>query len=895
MSFANRIREFFAARAEHKAVADEMEFHIERETEHNIERGMSAREARRKAAQDFGSVEAFREAARDERTGTRFADFKASWLDWKLGGRMLLKYPGLSLIGGLTLAAAMGLGAGWFEFSWEMRDPRLPLPEGDRIVRVESWDAASGGVDARAVFDFLAWREQLTTIEQFGAYRDVERNLAAPDGRVLPMMVAEISPVAFTVTRVPPLLGRPLVAADAEPGAPDVIVIGHNLWQTRFNGDPSVIGRTVQLGRVKATVVGVMPEEYLFPVNHQLWSPLRLAQTQPRSGPAIRTFGRLREGVSRDNAQAELDAIGARIAAENPATHAQLRPRVLAYAHPGAYTGSSEGLAELFMINLFAWLVLAVAGANVATLMFARTALRESEIVVRNALGASRLRVMGQLFAESLVLSLVSAGVGLIGLIGFFRWAKTNIASDVEWPFWWDLSIGPATILYTGALAVFGAVMVGLLPALRATGPKVQQALRNIGGGGTHMQIGGVWSALIIFQVSLSVLGLPIAISASREALSEQRVRAQFEAGPYLTFRTAIGGDAPVDADPAADSLPVRMAATIAELERRIESEPGVAAFTYASALPGSYHPLVQLEVQRGEEKPAVIGTYNGTDQVRVSNVDIGFFDAFRIPLIAGRSFVHGDVAAANGVVIINQALAEDIGGNPIGVRVREVAEDEEAEPAPWREVIGVVRNIGLDPTDQGEADFMFTPAAVDKMQAPPAVVIRMNGDPAAFEPKLRAIAAQVAPDVRLNDVLPLADVIRRYDEPDMLASLTAVGVILLVLMLSAAGLFALMSVAVARRTREIGIRLAIGANPRAVLAALFKRAAAQVGAGIIVGNLLVVLTLSIVTQELALTIVAGPMVVASLIMAIVGLVACAVPARRALRVQPTEALKGAR
>src|SRR5690606_27475557 len=295
-------------------------------------------------------------------------------------------------------------------------------------------------------------------------------------GRVLPVKVAEISPVAFAVTRVPPLLGRPLVDADAEPGAPDVVVIGYDLWHSRFNGDSAVVGRTVQLGRVTATVVGVMPQDYLSPVAHQLWTPLRLTQTLPRSGPAISMFGRLTDGVSLETAQAELSALGDRIAQANPATHTHLRPRIMAYAAP------SDSIPQLIAINMIAWLILAIAGTNVATLMFARTALRESEIVVRNALGASRLRIMGQLFAESLVLSLAAAAAGVIGFVLFFRWAEANIASDVDWPFWWDLTPGPATIVYAGALAVFGAVLIGLLPALRATGPKVQAALRNIGG-----------------------------------------------------------------------------------------------------------------------------------------------------------------------------------------------------------------------------------------------------------------------------------------------------------------------------------------------------------------------------------------------------------------------------
>ena len=803
---------------------------------------------------------------------------------------MLLKYPGLSIIGGLTLAAAIGLGVGWFEFSWEMRSTALPLPDGDRIVRLENWDAASGNVDPRAVHDYFAWREQLTSLDYFGAYRDVERNLITADGRALPQRVAEISASAFSMTRVAPVLGRLLTAEDEQPGAPDVVVIGHDLWHSRFNGDPAVIGRTVQLGRVKATVVGVMPQGYLFPTVHQMWVPLRVTQTLPRSGPAITMFGRLAEGVSLETANAELRAIGERSAAANPVTHAQLRPRMRAYARP------QDSLGALMLVNLFMWLILAVAASNVATLMFARTALRESEIVVRNALGASRLRVMGQLFAESLVLSIVAAVVGIAGVMLFFWWAQNNITSDVDWPFWWDLTLGPATILYTALLAVFGAVFVGLLPALRATGPKVQAALRNIGGGGTHMQVGGLWTGLIVFQVALTVVGLPIAIAATREQIADTQMQSAFDSAPYLTFRPYLNRDeAPGGVNDTTDAQRIAaLVRTLGEVERRLDAEPNVAAMTYSDAVIGGFHPPARIEVQRGTEPPVVVNTNIQDNQIRLSSVDVGFFDAFHVSLLAGRQFTAGDVGSAHGVVIVNEALAKNMGGNPVGARVRTVSANDEEERGPWLEVIGVVRDLGLDPTAQGESDFVFSPASIATLESP-HIALRVNGDAASFEPKLRAIAAQVAPELRLYDVLPLDEVLRRDAAGGRLAATIAIGVNLLVLVLSAAGLFALMSVAVARRTREIGIRLAIGANPRAVLAALFRRAATQVGAGIIIGNILVVVLMYVSIEDMEVGTAVMPMIAASLIMLVVGLFACLVPARRALRVQPTEALKGAR
>jgi putative ABC transport system permease protein len=886
MSLLSRFREFLDARREHDAVAEEMQFHIEREILHNLDAGMSPAEARRKAMRDFGGVERFRESARDERTGTRLTDFRASWLDWKLGGRMLLRYPGLSIIGGITLAAAMALGVGFFEFSWEMRDTRLPLAEGNRIVRLENYDVASSRVERRSVHDFLVWREQLESIEQLGAYRAIERNLITAEGRSEPVEVAEISPVAFPLTRVPPLLGRPLLEADAAPGAENVVVIGYELWRSRFHADSSVIGRTVQLGRVPATVVGVMPERFLFPINHQIWTPLQLAETLPRTGPPIRMFGRLREGVSLRTAQAELAALGERMASADPATHEHLRPRVLAYAAP------TEPLGMFLFANLLVWVVLLIAGTNVATLMFARTALRESEIVVRNALGASRLRVMGQLFVESLVLCLVAAGVGVALAMGFMKYARANFASDMDWPFWWDLSLSPPTVLYTGLIAVGTAAIVGLLPAIRATGPRVQTALRSIGGGGTQMQIGRVWSALIIFQVALSVLGLPIAIAIAGEQLAQLRMRAAFDAAPYLTFRVDLDRDDVSGEDP---DLPARMMTLVGELERRLAADPEVVAVTFADRLPGGDHPSAQVEIQRGTEPPVSVTTNIDGDEVRMAAVEPGLFEAFGVPLTAGRSFHSGDAGSAHAVVIINESLARNIRGNPVGVRLRTVPDGQDQEPGPWLEVVGVVRDIGLDPTAVGESAFIYTPASVAMLPTPPHMTVRVRGVAGAFEQKLRAAAARVAPDLRLYDIMTLEEAIWEDSFDGVLLAAVVVIPVLLVLLLSAAALFALMSVAVARRTREIGIRLAVGASPRALLAALFKRAALQIGAGIVAGNLLAVALISVTMEQVGVVPAALPMLAASLIMVTVGITACFVPARRALKVQPTEALNSAR
>jgi predicted permease len=852
---------------------------------------MTARAARRAALKAFGGIDRFAEEARDERTGTKLSDFAMSYLDWKLGARMLLKYPGLSVIGGLTLASAIGLGAGWFEMTMLTLYPDLPLPEGDRIVRVENWDAAASTTEQRSLHDFVGWREQLTSIEQLGAYRTLERNLITTDGVSQPVEVAEISVIAFPLTRVPPVHGRPLTDADAQPGAADVVVIGYDIWHSRFGGERDVIGREVQLGRASATIVGVMPKGFAFPRSHQLWTPLRVSTVPPLTGPPIEVFGRLADGVTLEGAQAELATVGARMAAANPATHAQLRPNVLPFAArsgPGARR-------ELLVLNLAAWLLLGAACVNVATLMFARTAMREPEIVVRNALGASRVRVMGQLFTEALVLASAAALVGLTAAGLVIRYVFNLLTErQVALPFWFEADIEPATIFYTGVLTVVCAAIVGLLPAIRATGGHVQAGLARISTGGTSMRFGGMWSVIIVLQVAFSVICLPFGIAVVGEMLGEQRLRSAFPSDAFLTFRAELDADAGSGAttEPDDEEQRARMQGVIAELSRRLENEPDVARVTFAAALPGTYYPLRQIEMQRGTEPPSIIEANTEGNRVRIALVGIDFFDTFRLPLTAGRVFHAGDPGASHGVVVINESMAQNIGGNPIGVRVRFAAGADD-EAGAWYEVVGVTGNMGLTSTYLGEADFMYLPVAAGEAQF---AAVRVNGDAASFAPRLRAVAMQVDPGLRLYDVLPLREVIRRHDLPTLQMTFVGVGVVLLAIMISAASLHALMSVAVALRTREIGIRLAIGANPRAVLAALFGRAAKQIGAGIVIGNVLVVLLLSNMgIEEVRISALIPPMLIASAVMAVVGVGACLVPGRRALRVQPTVALKEAR
>jgi hypothetical protein len=271
----------------------------------------------------------------------RFRSIPMSWfsgvqrrvpLDVRLGSRMLVKYPGLTLVGGLAMAFAVWAGATTFELVGLFVNPSLPLPGGERIVQIRNWNVAEGGTDPRALRDFAVWREQLRSVTDIGAYRDLSRNLAAPGG-ASPVQVAEITASGFRIAPDRPLLGRVLGPADERAGAPPVVVLGYDVWRTRFAGDRGVLGRSVKLGDSFATVVGVMPEGYAFPVSHDAWTPLQsdVLDQPPAQGPGVTVFGRLAPGVSYEQAQVELSVLGRRAAAQHPDTHEHLRPQVVAY------------------------------------------------------------------------------------------------------------------------------------------------------------------------------------------------------------------------------------------------------------------------------------------------------------------------------------------------------------------------------------------------------------------------------------------------------------------------------------------------------------------------------------------------------------------------------------
>ncbi len=815
--------------------------------------------------------------------------------DYKLGVRMLLKYPGLTIAGGLALAIAIGIGAGWYDLAGKLLWPTIPLPDGDRIVVIETHNALTNQPELRVARDFLEWRSDVRSIDGLGAYRAELRNLIVGDTPPVLIRTAALTASAFRTARVTPLIGRGLLDADETPGSPGIVVLGYDVWQRSFEGRNDVVGSTVKLGSTPVTVVGVMPKGFGYPLSYHAWTPLKLrASYGALEGDPLGIIGRLRPGITLEQANAELNVLGERAAAAQPATHAHLRPLV---GWLGVGTETVPDIAGLALTYLPSLLVLLLACTTVGTLFYARTAIREGEMAMRSALGASRARIISQLFVEALVLASVAAAVGLIAADRTLRWGIESVAEgNGGVPFWMAPGLDITTMVYAGGLAVAGAAMLSLLPALRVTRTRLQSHLTNMGAGGSTLRFGRVWTTAIIAQVALTAIAIPIGIEGASQAIRRVRIHALFPSHEYFTARVEL--DRPAGED-TASAFEERLARTYARLEQQIAEEPDVVAVTFTDRQPGGSLPIYRtaaVEIQAG-------AAHAFQTDFATSSVGPGFFEAFNRPIIAGRGFHGGDFNAAARTVIVNEAFMRGVVqhgiASPLGARLRYASESAvSAEEQPF-EIVGVVRDLGLDPGEQGdEAAYVFHAGSAATV-SPLVMTVRLRGNPATLTARLPAIAANVDAGLSVHEARSLEESIWDRDYWMVAPVAASAGVSALVLFLSAMGLFSLMSISVSRRTREIGLRMALGANPRRVLARIVAHAMVLMGSGVTAGGGLVLLSVALgggPTGRPADDVVsfAAWIGITSAVMLGAGLLACVEPARRALRINPSDALREA-
>jgi predicted permease len=833
-------------------------------------------------------------ASRLRHGGPRQASFRRasvfSGLDLKLSLRLLIRNPGLTVVSTVGIAVGIAIAAGVFGFFHANFDPTLPLDDGDRIVALENWDIVQNNENRHSLHDFVTWRDQMTSVVEISAVREVSATVRVGDFVPETVRIAAMSASGFRVARVPPLLGRFVTADDEREAAPPVVVIGYTVWQSRFAQDRSVIGQQLRFGVTPYTIVGVMPEGFAFPVNHQYWIPLRAnpSSIARGAGPELFVFGRLAPGATMTSAQVELSAIGQHAASLFPQTNATLKPQVLGYTKP-ILDNQDMGPNAWVMGQLTVSLVLIVVALNVAILLYARTATRRGEIAVRTALGASRARIVTQLSLEALVLAVVPACLGLalaqygLELGNRLMFLDLDLVSGAA-PFWLEHGIQPATMLYVVVLVVITAAIAGILPALHATRRRGGADLRQLGGS-TGLRLGRLWSALIVLQVAVAVATLPAAI---KMGLKEIRSGLTQPAYPIDEF---------VGAAVATENASSPFGNRVQEIKRRLQAEPDVTGVTFTGSLP-QRNITGRIEVEGVPvERTAPANWSRG---LTTFGIDTDYIDVYSLRVVAGRAFNALDASADDGPVIVDRSFARRFlnDTSAAGRRMRYAARPNE-QPSRWHEIVGVVENLRQNPIDPDVVGpTVFYPVAPEQLTGA-SMAVRLRGSAASrmnagFARKAHEIVAAVDPALRMGEVQTHT----HADTEDALAvrlvALTLSCILVTVLLFSAAGVYSLMSFTVAQRRREIGIRAALGASPIDLLRSVFSRVAVQVGTGVALGvfgamaiapvnlsdDAVLAERLAIVTPAIAV------------IMVLVGVVAAYGPARRSLRIQPTEAVR---
>jgi predicted permease len=819
----------------------------------------------------------------------------AGGLDVKLGLRLMRKSWGLTLVGGVAMALTIGLGTAIFTLWNTATATTLPLPDGDRIVAIQSSDAATGQIHRDSSLpDFGRWRELLRSVTDVSAMRLVERTLITPGGASGPISVAEMTASAFRLARVQPLLGRPL-SDDDERGGANVVVIGFELWQAGFSSDPGVLGRRLQLLRAQTardkdddayyTVVGVMPREFAFPVSQRIWTPLRTnpsdySRDQP---PDVFVFARLAAGFTLESAQAEVVTLGL---AENrvarPTGQAEsrgplaplLKPRVVPYV-TGLFTIDASRRWAGSMVLLLAALLLLPPCANIAILVYARAVTRREEFAVRYALGATRGRIVIQIFVEALVLA---AAAGIAGsllarefAVRISRLVLPAIGPE-NVPFWFDFSPSPNTVLCLAGLVVVAAAIAGGVPGMRLTG-RWRSGLHTLGERGTSVGLGRTWTALLATQVAVSIAVLPTATQMIWGILKPTVSGPGMAVDQYLTGWLVMEGETS------------RFGARQSELVDRLRGDAAISGVTLSAfPLMEESGADVVVEVDGGAER--------ATGQTAFNRVDRAFFHLFGARFRTGRKFDVTDFGQGKSqAIVVNRTFATEIAGaeNALGRRVRYTTpQDPAVSPEPWYEIVGVVEDFPAN-NHRATVYHPLLPAPVHQV----SFTLRLGPDAGLAAARLREVTKAIDPSLRIGRLRSLGEIYRQWRSVAHTLGFMLGSVMLIVLLFAIAGMYTLMAFIVAQRWREVGLRCALGAQPGRLLTEIFGRSLVPLAIGASAGCLLALLIdSSVKVEEVGGQSIPGIVPAAAAVMVLIGILALAGPARRAIRIDPSEALR---
>ena len=859
----------------------EISVHLEMLTKANLERGMSADEARQAALRSFGNIASVKDAAFEIKGGGLVESLLQ---DVRYALRGLVKQKTFTIVAVITLALGIGANTAIFSVVNELLLRPLPYPNADRVVMV--WEVTPSGrhQNPTSRANFRTRREQNTTFEHLAAFSDQRLNLTGA-GEPEEVTVQYATPELFRVLGVAPILGRDMTDDDGRPGAPPIAVLSYNFWQRRFGADPQLVGKPITLNGTPYTVIGVMPQGFQWHIKQrsgtgrpaEIWTVLDMPEGEGAGsrGRFLSSVGLLKHGVSLQQAEAEIKTIGARLEQDSPrhnkGTGSELIP-----------------LREQFVGNVrFAlWIILGAVGfvlliacANVANLLLARATAREKEIALRAALGAGRWRIVRQLLTESLLLAILGSLLGL----AFAWWGiKALVAiSPRDLINLQHVSLNLTVLAWTMGISLATGLIFGLAPALEATRLNLNGALKEgKGSEGQSSRSRRLRGALVIGEVALALVLLASAGLLVKSYGRLQQIDRGFNADNLLTMVLRLP-EAKYKDD-------AQIVSFFRRAMERVRALPGVSAVGMVNYLP-LYGGLGARTSFTIEGRPARPPGEELSTHVRVT--DGGYFKAMGIPLLRGRNFTDVETAEARHVILITEAMARQNfpGEDPIGKRITVSMADN---PVPT-EIVGVVGDARYDSlVDQPEPTVYFPhPELTYPFMT---LVIKTTGEPSGISPAVQRELRGIDPDQPVSDVRTMnqvmADTVARARFNTILLTLFAG----LATLLAAVGIFGVMNYSLALRTREIGLRMALGAQHGAVLLLMLKQGLRLTLIGTAIGLLGAFALTRLLSSLLYGVNTTDPTTFAVIVLLLVAvsLVACYLPARRATRIDPLNALR---
>jgi putative ABC transport system permease protein len=799
--------------------------------------------------------------------------------DIRYAFRRLIKSPTFTAVALLTLALGIGANTAIFSVVNAVLLKPLPYPEPDEIVGI--YHLSEGTRATMSGPNFTDVKKLATTLEDAAAYTRT-RTILTGRGEPVRLDGAHVSASLFDLLGVPPALGRTFAADENEPGKHRVAILSHGLWLQRFAGDRSVVGKTLLLDGVSHEIVGVMPEGFSFPAARSIWTPLEYTEdftSEQRGAWYLQGVGRTKAGVRPEQAQAEIETIGRQLAKQYPDSNEGVG--ITAMALHEAMVGD---IRQAFWILLGAvGFVLLIACVNVANLLLARAAARENEIAVRTALGAGRGRLVRQLLTESLLLAIVGGGLGLLlavwGVEGLLALEPQGIPRLNE------VRVDPNVVCFTMGLALITGLLFGVVPAFQSTSSGISSTLKE-GGRGALTSRGGsrMRTTLVIAEVALAVMLLAGAGLLIRSFSRLASVDPGFQVQSALTFELSL--------PESRYETEEHQIAFFDQLMPKLQTIPGVQAAGAVISLPLSGSSIVLTFAIAG--RPPVPPSQQPAMQVRIATPD--YFQTIGIPLKRGRFFSDGDRWGSPQVVLITEAAATQYFPNedPLGKRITLGWGRGEDQPRAGGEVVGIigdVKDAGLDEPDPPQIYLPYRQWPVGGM----SVLLKTAVPPDSVADAVRRTIYSMDGNLPVGNVRTLeALVARSISQPRFYMTLLTVfaGV---ALALAAIGIFGVLSYAVAQRTREIGIRMALGAHQRTVVQLIVRDAMIMASAGVAIGTVAAfLLTEWLVAKLLFNTSPYDPVTftMVAVALAAVSLAAAYVPARRATRVDPIVALR---